>query len=297
MSEPMSHDDFFEAFEGEGGYQTCTEEVDETVAESTETEQTFDEASREGVEASQSEENKSGESTAAEKENGAEGQQTPETFTIKVNKEERTVSRDEVITLAQKGADYDRVKESAEQAKNDNVALKEQNAKMQEAYDLLTTLAEDSKVSIPELLDVFRVNRYKGQGLSEDAAKERVAREKVERELQSIKAEQQAAQNKPDNDRAKRELEEFRKAYPDVALTTELVDSLMADVQAGLTMTQAYQKQEAAKKDERIRQLEADLEAERKNRENQISSPGSQKDSGAKRVKSQYDAFFDAFDN
>ena len=33
------------------------------------------------------------------------------TFTIKVNKEERQVTLEEMTTLAQKGADYDRVKE------------------------------------------------------------------------------------------------------------------------------------------------------------------------------------------
>lgn len=301
MSESMSHEEFFEAFEGEDGYQTGTEEVEEDTNEGNdEIENQSDEITQEGVDAPQSGKSEDGAAPGKSAEESTGGQQAAETFTLKVNKEERTVSREEMITLAQKGADYDRIKEAAEQAKTDNTALKEQNAKMQEAYDILTTLAEESKVSIPELLDVFRINRYKGQGLSEDAAKERVAREKAERELKTLKSEQaaaQAAQQKPDTDRAKRDLEEFRKAYPDVALTKELVDSMLDDVQAGMTLTQAYQKQEAARKDEKIRQLEAELEAERKNRENRASSPGPQKDSGAKRSKSQYDDFFGAFND
>lgn len=300
MSEPMSHEEFFEAFDGDDGYQTDTEEVTEDDFDDTETEHVTEEESQEGDSASQGDDSEGQQVTDDGAKDGAAAQQAAETFTLKVNKEERTVSREEVIALAQKGADYDRIKEAVEQAKTDNTALKEQNAKMQEAFDLLTALAEESKVSVPELLDVFRMNRYKGQGLSEDAAKERVAREKAERELQALKAEQQAAQaaqQKPDTDRAKRDLEEFRKAYPDVALSKELVDSLLDDVQAGMTLTQAYQKQETARKDEKIRHLEAELEAERKNRENRASSPGPQKDSGAKRSKSQYDDFFGAFND
>lgn len=300
MNESMSHEEFFEAFDGDDGYQTGTEEVIEDDFNDTETEHVTEEEPQKGDSASQGDDSEGQPVTDDGAKDGAEAQQAAETFTLKVNKEERTVSREEVIALAQKGADYDRIKEAVEQAKTDNTALKEQNAKMQEAFDLLTALAEESKVSVPELLDVFRMNRYKGQGLSEDAAKERVAREKAERELQALKAEQQAAQaaqQKPDTDRARRDLEEFRKAYPDVALSKELVDSLLDDVQAGMTLTQAYQKQETARKDEKIRQLEAELEAERKNRENRASSPGPQKDSGAKRSKSQYDDFFGAFND
>lgn len=301
MNEPMSHDDFFEAFDGEDGYQTGTEELtEETSTEETETEQTDENPAVEGEEEPKTDDPESGDKGGAEEKGAAKAAQEPETFTLKVNKEERTVTREEMIALAQQGADYERVKAAAEQAKSDNTALKEQNAKMQEAYDLLTALSEESKVSVPELLDVFRMNRYKNQGLSEDAAKERVAREKAERELQTLKAEKQAAQaaqQNPDTDRAKRDLEEFRRVYPDVALTKELVDSMLPDVQAGMSMTQAYQKQVTAKKDAEIQQLQAQLDAERKNRENRASSPGSQKDSGAKRSKSQFDAFFTEYDD
>lgn len=298
-TETMSQDEFFEAFAGEDGYQTDTaEEIEETVTEETETEQTSEETTQGGEEEAESDETPEGKEAPTEEKPAAESDQAAETFTIKVNKEERQVSREEMITLAQKGADYDRVKAAVEQAKSDNTALKEQNAKMQEAYDLLDTLAGESKITVPELLRVFRVNRLKGQGLSEDAARERVAREDAERELQTLKAQQQkAAQPKPGGDRAKREVEEFRKTYPDVQITEALVDSLMDDVRAGMTMTQAYQKQEAAKKDEEIRRLTAELEAERKNKENRASSPGSQKDGGAKRAKTQFDAFFASFDD
>lgn len=295
MNEDTNVQEFFDAFE-DTGYQTGDIEVEETAAETEETEQVTEEADREEAAEADKGEAPANEETPTGEKDGAEGSQEPEMFTLKVNKEERRVTREEMVALAQKGSDYDRIKAAAEQAKSDNTALKEQNAKMQEAFDLLTSLAEESKVSVPELLDAFRVNRLKGQGLSEDAAKERVAREKAERELQALKAENQAAQNKPDTDRAAREVAEFRKAYPDVALTKELVDSLTNDVQAGMTLIQAYQKQESAKKDAQIEQLRAELEAEKKNKANRASTPGSQNDSGARRVKSKFDDFWDAFE-
>lgn len=203
----------------------------------------------------------------------------PQVFTLKVNKEERQVSREEVIELAQKGADYDRVKEQ----------LKGQ----QDAMDVLGALAREAQTDIPGLLDGFRLSMLKKQGLSEDAARERLAREKAERENEQLKANRQppaetAAQ------RARREVEEFRQVYPKVELSDDLMKKLMSDVQEGKTLTEAYRKHEAAEKDAKIAELERQLEAEKQNRRNRAGSPGSQKDSGGRHGKSEFDDFLKA---
>lgn len=203
----------------------------------------------------------------------------PQVFTLKVNKEERQVSREEVIELAQKGADYDRVKEQ----------LKGQ----QDAMDVLGALAREAQTDIPGLLDGFRLSMLKKQGLSEDAARERLAREKAERENEQLKANRQppaetAAQ------RARREVEEFRQVYPKVELSDDLMKKLMSDVQEGKTLTEAYRNHEAAEKDAKIAELERQLEAEKQNRRNRAGSPGSQKDSGGRHGKSEFDDFLKA---
>lgn len=203
----------------------------------------------------------------------------PQVFTLKVNKEERQVSREEVIELAQKGADYDRVKEQ----------LKGQ----QDAMDVLGALAREAQTDIPGLLDGFRLSMLKKQGLSEDAARERLAREKAERENEQLKANRQppaetAAQ------RARREVEEFRQVYPKVELSDDLMKKLMSDVQEGKTLTEAYRNHEAAEKDAKIAELERQLEAEKQNRRNRAGSPGSQKDSGGRHGKSEFDDFMRA---
>lgn len=205
----------------------------------------------------------------------------PETFTLKVNKEERQVSREEIVALAQKGADYDRVKE--------------QLSKQQDAMDVLAALAKEAKTDIPALLDSFRVGMLKKQGLSEETAKERLAREKAEQENARLKARQQPPAEDT-KERARRELAQFREAYPKVELTEELVKKLSPDVQSGKSLTEAYRDLEAAEKDARIAQLERELAAEKQNKINQTSSPGSQKDSGGRQAKSDFDDFMRALE-
>lgn len=287
MNDTPITDEFFEAFDDDTGYQSDTEtQVEDPVQD--------EPAAEEQAEEAPAEEGEDGKESPAKEEPAAEPEQNAEAFTLKVNKEERTVTREEMIAYAQKGVDYDRVKAAAEQAKSDNTALKEQNAKMQEAYDLLEQIAGDSKSTVAELLETMRVNRLVSQGLSQETAKERIAREKAEKALADANAKQEVKKETA-ADRAAREVADFRKEYPDVDMSKELMDRLVEDVQNGMSLTQAYRKYESAQKDARIQQLQAELEAEKKNRENRSTSPGSQSDSGAKRVTDKFDDFFDAF--
>lgn len=219
-----------------------------------------------------------------------------ETFTLKVNKEEKTYSREEVISLAQKGADYDRVKEQLEKSRQSNTDLQKQLDSQKEAMDFLSDLAAESKMELPALLDALRIDMFRKQGLSEDAASERILRMKAEKEVSSLKATATQSQaNETPADRAQREVAEFREAYPDVEITKELMDQLMPDVSDGVSLTAAYRKMEKAKADARIAELERQLAAQKQNAENKAASPGSQKDSGGRRTKSEYDDFMEAF--
>ena len=233
----------------------------------------------------------------------AEQEQKPadsETFTLKVNKEERICTREEVISLAQKGADYDRVKDQLTESRQTAADLQAKLDVQQEAMDVLAELAKDSNVEVPDLLNNFRLSLLKKQGLSEDAAKERLERLKAEKENAQLKAAQKATETPAQEDdaqRVRRELDEFRTAYPKVELSEELLGKLMPDVATGKSLTDAYRSYEAAQKDSRIAELERQLAAEKQNKENRASSPGSQKDSGGQRTKDDFDDFFSAFEN
>lgn len=295
-NENTSFTEFAEAFDDASDYQidsgeeTSANEETEVSAD-TETEvEDIDAEDTDGInDGNQTE-------TSTEGDSKAQQEQTGETFTLKVNKEEKTYSREEVISLAQKGADYDRVKDQLTQSRQTAEALQGQIDSQKEAMTVLDELAKASNLEIPEFLRGLRIGLLKKQGLSEDAANERLLRLDAERENAALKAAADSATQETGKQRAERELTEFRAAYPEVELTQEILDELMEDVQGGMPLIRAYQKNEAAKKDAQIEELQRQLAAEKQNKENLSASPGSQKDSGGKRTKSDYDDFMAAFE-
>lgn len=218
------------------------------------------------------------------------------TFTIKVNKEERKVTLEEMTTLAQKGADYDRVKEQNtkhQQTIADLQSKLEEVSSQQAVLDILGNIAQKSNLSLDQLAESLYINFRKNGGASEDVAREELKSAKLEKELDSYKA-KQAQQQEQETDaeaRAKRDLEDFAREYPDVELTEELVDKLVPDIQNGMSLSAAYRKHEKAQDSARIAELERQLAAKAQNDKNKKRSPGSQRDSGGRSPKSDYDVF------
>ena len=218
------------------------------------------------------------------------------TFTIKVNKEERKVTLEEMTTLAQKGADYDRVKEQNTRHKQTIADLQsklEGVSSQQAVLDILDTIAQRSGSTLEQLAESLYVNFRKSAGASEDVAREELKSAKLEKELNSYKA-KQTQQQEQENDaeaRAQRDIEEFGREYPDVTLTEELVDKLVPDIQNGMSLSAAYRKYEKAQDTARIADLERQLAAKAQNDKNKKRSPGSQRDSGGRSPKSDYDVF------
>lgn len=297
-NEETLYSDFMEAFGDDADYHT-DDDGKETVDENTtDTEDTWqDDEGDDGSDDLDNGGDGDGDETPNQEENPAK-EQAPagELFTLKVNKEERQVSRDEVISLAQKGADYDRVKEQLTQSK---AALQEAQASAagnQAAYDALKELAEASGVDMPTMIDNLKRSLLKSQGLSDDAITERLARQKLETENAALKKAQEESKPAQESaqERAQRELADFRKKYPDVELTKELVQSLTPDVQSGMSFTEAYQKHQQTAAEQEIARLKQELEAEKQNKSNRARSLGSQKDSGGRKQKSEFEEFENA---
>ena len=288
----ISFEEFEDAFSDGGNQTEVTEEV-ETETEEQEGGQQGEEGTPTGEEKPSEQEGEPGEEKPEETK--------PETFTLKVNKEEKTYSREEMISLAQKGADYDRVKELLEKSRTEQADMKKQYDSQKEAMELLAQIAKDSGSDVSALLENMQISMVQRRdNVSADVAKERVLRQKAERQAEALRSQKQEAE-KADG-RAKREIEEFRKAYPDVDVTQELIDKLMPEVTGGKTLLSAYRQMEEAKqqaalteKESRIAELEKLLAAEKKNKENRAASPGSQKDTGGQRQKTDFDDFMSAF--
>lgn len=293
-------DDFFGAFDSEGSNQTAAEETTETtqVEETAPTEETDDDSAE-----SQEDGTATGETTH-ETENdgsddsgdGGEPAQQEEMFTLKVNKEERQVGLEEMTTLAQKGADYDRVKDQLAESRQTVQDLQNRLDGQQEVMDILTQVAEGTGKPLMELAKGLFINFRKNAGVSEDAAA-------LELEVAALKKQNEAVKPKEEpgkaedaaKDRAKRELSEFRQLHPGVQLTDELVAKLKPDIRNGMSMANAYQKMLNEQKAAELAAQEQKLKAKKQNEENQRRSPGSQRDSGSRQGKSSYDDFFSQF--
>ena len=298
-NEEINFDEFIAASSDEG-YQTGSEEA-EVTEEATET----GNAASDGESSQQSGEEPESEEQDGSKENGAEGSEEPDSgteqkFTLKVNKEEKEVSLEEMTALAQKGADYDRIKERDAKSQQTIQELQAQIdgfAAKQGVLDVLDIIAQKSGSSLEQLAESLYINFRKSGGASEDAAREELKSAKLEKELGALKSQQTKQQEKASEEesRAQREMEQFRSEYPDVELTEELVDKLVPDVQKGMTLSAAYRKMEKAQEAEKIAELERKLAAKQQIAKNRRSSPGSQQDSGGSRSKDPFDEFMAAF--
>lgn len=255
-----------------------------------------DEADPDDDDEEDSGEDDSEEDDAEDEEDPADNTDAGQTFTLKVNKEERQVTLEEMTALAQKGADYDRVKEQhtkSQQTIQDLQTQLEGYTARKDVLSVLDIVAEKTGTKLEDLAEMLYVSVRKSAGASEDVAKEELKSAKLEKELNGMKAQQTKVQHRKEDaeTRAQREVEAFRKDYPDVKLTDELVTKLTPDLQKGIGLSAAYRKLEKAQDAAKIQDLERQLAAKKQNDKNKKRSPGGQKDSGGRRSRSDYEEF------
>ena len=106
-----------------------------------------------------------------------------ELFDLKFNKEIRKVSRQEVTELAQKGLNHDRILEQRDHLQQENAELLKFKQENEAIIGLLDAAAQKSGTDRNTFLQSVRENAYVSQGLSRDAAHERVLREDAEQRL------------------------------------------------------------------------------------------------------------------
>jgi hypothetical protein len=292
--------EFAEAFGLDGDYQTTpAEEAEETAGE----QETEDGTDHDGAEEPMSEETAEGNESQEAEEVGADGDGAPDkadaeqTFTIKVNKESREVNLSEMTELAQKGADYDRVKGQLAESRQEAANLRSEIEKNRGLLEIMEIISEESKIPLEQLGEQLYMNFRKSGGSTEAEAASALENAKLKRENAQLKAsrEKEKSTKEDSKARAEREIEEFHKEFPGTELTQELCSKLMGDVQSGMTLTGAYRKMLTAEKDAQIAELQKQLAAEKQNKKNRVSSPGRQKDSGGTRQKSEFDDFLSAF--
>lgn len=210
---------------------------------------------------------------AAEPPKEQEGEQLPadqpETFTIKHMDETRQVTRDELISMAQKGWDYERVREERDQ-------LRQYREEANPALELVKAYAAKNNMSVPDYLNFCRVQELKAQGMDQRAAEQKVQFERERAELDKEKNElQQARQQRDEMQRRaqqaqearQRDIQNFWRAYPNVDPKT-IPREVWEAVQKGDTLTNAYTMHENQR-------LQTEISALKQNEKNKQQSPGS----------------------
>ena len=232
----------------------------------------------------QEEKQDSGES-GRESGNQGEGE---EQFSLKVNGNTYQVTREKMTELAQKGMDYDRVRQQRDAAR----AFQQEN---ESTIASLKALAESVSpgMTISDLIDRMRVNMLVAQDVPEAVATERVARENAERMLREKSDAESAEATK--KERVNAEIRDFQAKYPGVDVSEREIREMSGDLAAGMSFVEAYQKRQLQEKESALESLRRQLEAKKKNNQNRASSPGSQSDAGSPKTSNAFDEFIGAF--
>lgn len=230
-------------------------------------------AAEEAPEADQPTEQQAEEPAAEQTPAQAQTAEADQSFTLKHLDEVRTVGRDEVIALAQKGMDYDRIRQRADEDA--------------EVVQFLKELAEKNGMSVNDFIDrATAAARAQQNGGDIEAVLQQVKLERRERELQKREerlnesAQQQTRQSQADAQRAA-DIQRFRAAFPDVA-PDSIPNEVWQDVAKGSTLTEAYSRWDN-------KRLREELEVARKNKTNAERSTGSRQSAGAADKQDEFD--------
>lgn len=251
--------------------------------------QTEEETSEEVAEANEEEQEPSEEPEESAGQPEAEPtkeQKEEELFDLKFNKEIRKVSRQEVTELAQKGLNHDRILEQRDHLQQENAELLKFKQDNEAIIGLLDAAAQKSGTDRNTFLQSVRENAYVSQGLSRDAAHERVLREDAEQRL-SRTEQLEAAKNKGQQEQElarQQDIERFLKVYKDVD-PGQIPKEVWDDVRGGETLVSAYGRYENRQLAESNRKLQESINALKQNEKNKQKSIGSAKTEGKETAK------------
>jgi hypothetical protein len=197
----------------------------------------------------------------------------PKVWNLRYMDNDKTVNEQEMVTLAQKGLDYDRIRTKYDESKP--------------VMELFSQFARKSGMDIPAYVAYLRTQAKKADGMSEAEAKRTVELEDREAAVAaSEEARARAAQEASRvanaqaqaEARRKADIEEFSKTFPDVARDPKAIPaSVWNDVKGGMSLVAAYAKYAVAKAKN---DAAAQVAVSAKNESNAARATGSMKSVG-----------------
>ena len=207
-------------------------------------------------------------------------------FELKHLDETRTVSREEVITLAQKGMDYDRIR-----TKYDELKAGEAQRSAHEAF--LKELADSAGQSVEDMIDTARARMLankataEGKTLSEEDALEQIKQEKAKQAPaeKPESAEEKSTEKDRETERQQSFLR-FSREFPEVK-AEEIPAEVWKDFAEGKgDLADLFARQEN-------KRLKAELAAMKQNEENRKKSTGSRATAGSAKKSAFDEAWYD----
>lgn len=254
-------------------------DAEETAEEGEEPEADADQQEAEGAEGGEAEGGDAPETEAA----GEAGEtDKSEGFVLKHLGEERTASREEVISLAQKGLDYDRIREKWDAVKDDVPRLR-----MYEGF--LKELAEARGGDVDSLIDETRTRALiaqaeaRGENLAPAAAAAKAVR------MRTQPAEETPVQPALREAGQHRMIDEFLAVFGNEVQAKDIPQEVWAEAQATGDMVKPYQRYLNRKLEEENRQLQKELKAARQQQKNTARSAGSSRSEGSGITKDPFD--------
>lgn len=198
------------------------------------------------------------------------------TWTLRHMDETKNVGEAEMVTLAQKGMDYDRIRAKYDESKP--------------AMEILSIFAKQKGVSVADYVSFLRTEAKKADGLSEAEARRSIELEDREAAVTAREAEQAAERQAAEQanaaanaaaQRRKADIDEFAREYPDVARNPDAIPKEVWDaVAAGSSLTVAYAKYTAKQAREEAERTRNAAQAAQQNIKNAARSTGSMQSAG-----------------
>lgn len=249
--------------------QNDEEEREETPAESEEQTSEADQQTEEAEEKAEEE------PAEADNDTTQESVEEQQTFDLKFLGETKTVSKEEVVTLAQKGLNYDKVLGERDVAK-------QEVSRLQEYETFLKDLANMDGRTVDDLMDSTRAEILaKKEGLDKSVALQRIKLDRDRKAFEAEKSKKEAEQKAAEEAEKQRSNQflQFAQEYPDVD-PKDIPKEVWDKFKDGMPLASAYSIYENKKLREEVKSWKDKAEAAEQNAKNKERSTGSQSTAG-----------------
>lgn len=203
-------------------------------------------------------------------------QQTPRVWNLRYMDDVRQVGESDMVALAQKGLDYDRIRTRYDESKP--------------VMELFGSFAQQAGMTIPEYVAHIRTQAKQAQGLSEPEARREVALEDREAVVAAAEAQRQALANAQQSEAVARQREDarrmadiqrFQEKFPDAARDPKSIpQEVWEKVRGGVSLVESYQDYLLAQAETARAEAEQRAAASAQNQTNAVRTTGSMRSAG-----------------